>query len=466
MKQKIIFRLSMIVVCVCAVCLCLYMTCTKQDKMSFSPYQPESIFSVMPSTVQGNKIFDIAGILNGQNADSMQDSDIIQYTAHTTLTSPVSIFMYSEKRSTEAVNDRTIIYESTCTYPHVIIDGNENAAAKINADIQTMVDSFYTDTPYPAWSKDEYEEYYNTNVYIYNSDKLLFSVARADSNVISFHITDECYTGGAHGMDYHTGVNYDTRTGEKIDFADLCADADAFHQNTLTFLQNLAAFNSYQSIMWSDESWAGSIDLENTLYQDNRWYLSTSGLVFFSNPYELGAFYAGEIEFTIPYADLEEMDFQEQYAYDGKKTICLQTEKVCSYDLNGDGQDEEIQFYIEQPGSAGTNLHFIINGVDYALQNEQLAGQFSDDAYIFCWTECFLYDMDTEDDAIEIAFQMNWENPGGDGVIPTTFFYRYEKDASLTYLGKAQTTVTDSSVVFDFTPEYDTLMESKVIYAG
>ncbi|MCM1146185.1 MAG: DUF3298 and DUF4163 domain-containing protein [Clostridium sp.] len=463
MKQKIIFRLSMIGVCVCAVYLCLYSA--QQDNISFSPYQPESIFTVMPSTAQVNKIFDIAGMLNGQDTDSMQDSDIIQYTAHTTLTSPVSIFMYSEKRSMEAVNDK-IIYENVCTYPHIIIDGNENAAAKINADIQTMIDSFYATRRYVAWAKTEYEEYYNTNVYIYYRDKLIFSVARADSNVISFHITHDCYTGGAHGMDYHTGVNYDTRTGEKIDFADLCADADAFHQNTLAFLQNLAASNFYQSIMWTDESWAGDIDLENTLYQDDRWYLSTSGLVFFSNPYELGAFVAGEIEFTIPYADLEEMDFQAQYAYDGKRTIHLQTEKICSYDLNGDGQDEEIQFYIERPGSASTNLHFIINGVDYALQNEQLAGQFSDDAYIFCWTECFLYDMDTEDDAIEIAFQMNWENPGGDDVIPTTFFYRYENDASLTYLGKTRTAVTDPSVVFDFMPEYDTLMKNKTIYKG
>ncbi|MDE5599104.1 MAG: hypothetical protein K2J04_14920, partial [Lachnospiraceae bacterium] len=132
------------------------------------------------------------------------------------------------------------------------------------------------------------------------------------------------------------------------------------------------------------------------------------------------------------------------------------------FDLNGDGQDEEIQFYIEQPGIARTKLHFIINGTDYALQHEELASQFSDDNYMFCWAKCFLYDMDTEDYAIEIAFQMKNE----DNMIPTTFFYRYGKNGQLDYLGKAESGVTNPTIVYDFMPEYDTIVESRIIYAG
>ena len=461
MKQKLISRLSMISVCAL---LCLCTACARQDKISFSPYPIESISSTIPPTAQLNGFPDFTAILNMQDTDNIQDDSIIEYTTHTTLTSPVAIIMYSEKRSTEAVNDR-IIYTSACTYPVVTIDGNEKVTDKINADIQAIVDSFYADTSYPEWAKDDYERYYNTNLHSYYSDKLLFTVARADSNVISFLITRQRYSGGAHDMYNYTGLNYDARTGELIDFADLSENADAFHQDTFAFHQSLAASNAYKSIMWPDDStWKENYDFEEVLYQDGRWYLSTSGLVFFSNPYELGAFFAGKIEFTIPYSDLEEMGFQEKYAYDGPRTIPLQTEEVRFFDLNGDGQDEEIQFYIEQPGNSDTNLHFIINGTDYAMQHEELASQFSDNKYTFCWAKCFLYDMDTEDDMIEIVFQINdWDE---DRAIPTTFFYRYDKKGQLDYLGKAESGVTNPTIVYDFMPEYDTIIESIIIYAG
>ena len=58
--------------------------------------------------------------------------------------------------------------------------------------------------------------------------------------------------------------------------------------------------------------------------------------------------------------------------------------------------------------------------------------------------------MDTEDDVTEIAFQMNRLNLEEDNSIPYTFFYRYEKDGMLTYLGKIKGAVTDLVVIPDF----------------
>ena len=113
MKQKLISRLSMISVCAL---LCLCIACAKQDNTSFSPYPIESLSSTIPPTAQISVLPDITAILNTQDTDNIQDVSVIEYTTHTTLTSPVSIFLYSEKRSTEAMTDE-IIYTSTCTYP-------------------------------------------------------------------------------------------------------------------------------------------------------------------------------------------------------------------------------------------------------------------------------------------------------------------------------------------------------------
>ncbi|MBD5536300.1 MAG: hypothetical protein HDQ99_11700 [Lachnospiraceae bacterium] len=160
---------------------------------------------------------------------------------------------------------------------------------------------------------------------------------------------------------------------------------------------------------------------------------------------------SSEYGFSSYYADLQEMGFQQEYIYQENLTIKLQTEEICFFDLNGNGQEEEIQFYIDKQGSAGTNLHFIIDGTDYALEHTELSGQFSDKDYIFCWTQCFLYDMDTTDDMTEIAFQMNYTKGEGNSLIPYTFLYRYEKEGTLTYLGKMEGTVTnpDCEIQFD-----------------
>ncbi len=358
---------------------------------------------------------------------------------------PVRIDFYTREQSTKNGDD-AVLCTRKCIYPVVTIAGNENAADRINADIQKRIDSFDTGTSVLDDANQAYQSMRDSreaefHFYPY-FDELIFTAVRADSNVVSFLETSQYYIGGAHGMYYYSGLNYDTRTGERINFADLSANADAFRQDTLAFIHDLAATAAYQGIMWGNDA----DEQQEILYQDERWYLSTSGLVLFSNPYELGPFFAGEIEFTIPYSDLEGMDLKERYNYTGAKTIRLQTEEICCLDLNGDGREEEIQFYIDQMGSYDTDVHFIIDGTDYAVEHEELSRQFSDDHYIFSWAQCYLYDMDPTDVEIEIAFQMNYNTWEDDIVTPHSFLYRYERTGELTYLGSIVGTVTDPTV--------------------
>lgn len=358
---------------------------------------------------------------------------------------------FETKEDSDFAEDGNIIYTSSCVYPVVTMVENENAAEKINAFIQAEVDDFLADTSTHDAAREDYEVYLSdedfSSQYGFSSYSQGFdmTVTRNDRNVISFCTTISYYMGGAHGGNYNIGLNFNAKNGELIDFSDLGKNEKTFHTDTFAYLKELTTTHAYQSIMWEDNS-----DLEEILYQDERWYFSTSGLVFFSNPYELGAFFAGNIEFTVPYADLEGMGLKEEYSYQENLTIKLQTEEICFFDLNGNSQEEKIQFYIEEPGSVNTNVHFIIDGTDYASENAELSGQFSDQDYLFCWTQCFLYDMDAEDGMTEIAFQMNRSDWEEDKVIPYTFLYRYEKDGTFTYLGKMKGTVTDLSVIPDF----------------
>ena len=231
----------------------------------------------------------------------------------------VSVDLQTEENN-EAAEDGTSIYTSVITYPVVSIEGNEAAAEKINADIQTRVDAFRADTMLLDMAKEDYE-YTLTEESEYPflgyESVLDFIVTRADSNVISFAVTYYEFSGGAHGNHTTIGVNYSPHTGELIDFSELADDPDSFHADTLAFNLALADNESYQERLFPETS---AEEVESALYADEKWYLSSSGLVFISDPYMLGPYSSGDITFTIPYLDLEEMGLKEEYQYMGHPT--------------------------------------------------------------------------------------------------------------------------------------------------
>ena len=166
-----------------------------------------------------------------------------------TRVSPVRLDFHTEKQVTK-IEDGTILSTKKCIYPVVVIEENENAADKINADIQERVNSFRADTFVLDSAEESYAFMKDNPEYRFDNyfDELVFTAARADSKVISFLVTKQYWTGGGHVQDNYIGLNYDTQTGELINFADLSEHADVLGQDPLAFLQNPA----YQDIMWSD----------------------------------------------------------------------------------------------------------------------------------------------------------------------------------------------------------------------
>lgn len=213
--------------------------------------------------------------------------------------------------------DGTLYYTITCSYPVVFINGNEAAAEKINADILSRVDAFNTGVNIQAeTAKEDFEYMLGDGVQPpmpYSSD-LSFTVTRADDNVIAFTENSYEYMGGAHGMPGTTGINYNTKTGELITFTELSDNPDAFRADTLAYNQALAQTEYYNMQLFNTDDITNGT-LEQVLYADGMWYLSTSGLVFMSPPYALAPYSSGTLEFTIPYGDLKGMGFKEAYTY-------------------------------------------------------------------------------------------------------------------------------------------------------
>ena len=353
----------------------------------------------------------------------------------------VSIDLQTEENN-ETAEDGTSIYTSLIIYPVVSIEGNEAAAEKINADIRTRVDAFRADTIILDMAKEGYEytltEESEYPFLEYSSD-LYFTVTRADSNVISFAVTYSEYAGGAHGNYTTIGINYSPRTGELIDFAELSENADSFHADTFAFIQELAASESYQERLFPETS---TEELETALYADGKWYFSTSGLVFISDPYMLGPYSSGTITFTIPYLDLEKMGLKEDYRYEGNLTVKLEDGDSYTIDINGDGNEDTIKLYTsydENADGAGDFFpHLIINDIDIAQgYNEELS------RLLAPWPIVALYDMNSNDDTIEIAISIPLTQTTEATDAVSTYFFRYEKDGSVSSAGMTRGDATD-----------------------
>lgn len=376
--------------------------------------------------------------------DSAQDDTSVGNSA-----SDITITMQTET-SESTGEDGTVYSTKSYTYPIVSIDGNSTAADQINADILARIEAFKADTTAETLAKEEYDfiktEYPDDTFNSY-SEELSFSTRRSDSNVISFTELNYSYTGGAHGNYTTRGFNYNAKTGERLAFADLSEDSNAFREDTLAYNQALAKTESYKERMFSEEDIAGG-SLESVLYADDVWYLSTSGLTFISDPYELGPYAAGTIEFIIPYSDLADMGFMESYAYSGNYVRKLQMKDTYQIDLNGDGQEDSILFYTEDVESAdgtySTLPHLIINDTDFAQEGDDGANSVRAQIAEYSYPEYGIYDLVPDDNYREIMFVAG-EMEGNDYVYYSHFF-RYAEDGSLTYLGRTPGDANDPTV--------------------
>ena len=368
-----------------------------------------------------------------------------------TIEASVSVIMKTEVKPLIDENGITY-YTLSSTYPIISIEGNESAAEKINADIRTRIGPFLSESEsyeiHKNWAAYLHENEPERTDTLFNED-WTYKVTRADDNVISFAITHYFYDGGIHGHFNTIGVNYDTNTGEQISFDDLSEDPEHFRMATLAYNKALAETEPYSNLMYPEEnSSLAAGTLEDVLYSDDRWYLSAAGLVFLSNPYALGPFAAGLIEFTIPYSNLEDMGFSEAYTYTGRQIVKLLDREIYSVDLNGDGGEETAGYYCEFLSSSETGtdtyeqrVHLIIDDFDLGQDGDDDTRELLAD---YMYSKLVLYDLDINDDYVELVLLTGWST-GAENTYYSNFF-RYTKDDSLVYLGRVKGDVTDFSV--------------------
>jgi len=120
-----------------------------------------------------------------------------------------------------------------------------------------------------------------------------------DNKTMNIAVTYYQYTGGAHGYSYKETVNLDLENEKELSLKELFAGSD-------TYLQVLTDEILKEMHKQKDDLFPET--LENFKASDDlKFYLTDDAIVFYFDPYEVGPYASGIVEFKVPYDSLRDV---------------------------------------------------------------------------------------------------------------------------------------------------------------
>ncbi|MCI2106935.1 MAG: DUF3298 and DUF4163 domain-containing protein [Intestinimonas sp.] len=122
-----------------------------------------------------------------------------------------------------------------------------------------------------------------------------YSVSYQDEHVVSFLRSYYSYIGGAHPSTFQFSEVFDLKSGQRLAFADLFSDTDAAQSKVLEAIHAQNTDSVYDETALDEQ------------FNPDYFYLTDSGYVFYYQSETIAPHAAGIPEFTIPYADLQDL---------------------------------------------------------------------------------------------------------------------------------------------------------------
>ncbi|MEZ5037654.1 MAG: DUF4163 domain-containing protein [Chitinophagales bacterium] len=136
----------------------------------------------------------------------------------------------------------------------------------------------------------------------YNQTEI--NVLNNNSNIFSFRMALETYTGGAHGSHYVTYDNYDRKTNKLIKIEDVLKDINdkALLKIGEFYFKQIREIPQKESLQENGVFEAGWLD-ENQkagFYFNDNFTIDKDNLIFYYNEYEVSSYAFGPTELKIP----------------------------------------------------------------------------------------------------------------------------------------------------------------------
>ncbi len=244
-------------------------------------------------------------------------------------------------------------------YPEISVesegyDALSDALTELNKEIADDVSK----------NMDEYKEYAENDIvergelpgdnYTYECDCV---VTKADEEIVSIIYTYYAFSGGAHPSTWYVSHNFSTKSGEKLNAANVVSDMDS-----LPKLLEDRIENEYETEdLYFEDDLEVAIKEHYDTAGDYTFTLDHAGITFYFSAYDLAAYAAGAQIVTINYAD-EPGIVKEEYAKESSEYI----EGVmmgCKYKLS-DGNVIQLSWYPGFEDEYDYELTATINGKD------------------------------------------------------------------------------------------------------
>lgn len=184
----------------------------------------------------------------------------------------------------------------------VTVPGRPEVEESINADLRNLLEGAEAETP--ALAEAAKADYSATlageGEWTPYEDTLRATVTRQDGQVLSLRFDIYQQTGGVHGYGTAFGRSYSLSTGSRLTLDFLSAQGASFRDAALEKVAELCQTETYEELLFPDYE-----DELPEVVQDNQFYLDEEGVVFLADPYLIGPYSSGIIQFCLPYSELE-----------------------------------------------------------------------------------------------------------------------------------------------------------------
>ena len=211
-------------------------------------------------------------------------------------------------------SDKEYLYLEYCD---VTVETSENQNLKKNIENWSMersdgLRSLHTEFEESAMIEAENnEDFWGYSLY------QTVSVSRVDGQIVSLLEDNYQHTGGAHGIFYREGLNFDVKTGKRLELQEIFSDYTNFSEEAT------GRILSYLQENYGEELFDDYVQTIEGLWQEDlgpEWYLDGSGIVIVLQQYEVGPATIGTPEVHIPYEEVGQY-IKEAYLPDGSDSV-------------------------------------------------------------------------------------------------------------------------------------------------
>jgi hypothetical protein len=184
----------------------------------------------------------------------------------------------------------------TCEIPQ--LQENDEVSTLINQQILNACEGILTQRQHQIWqsTSSQHTNAHPTPVIV----EMHYRITYHTETHLSILLEEYENQGGAHGISYRQSLIFSTKTGERLNGPEVFeASAETVkHEKEKAFLSEIEQTPEF---FWEN---AKQTIQEDGGAQNNSFYLTKDGVVFYYAPYELAPYAVGYVEATVPFDKL------------------------------------------------------------------------------------------------------------------------------------------------------------------